>query len=455
MTTRTEIHWAGSIRTAVGDGSPELLLGQPDARAYVVADGWSVTLRDFRPVSYENLAELLGTAVSGDVVTQELLAEADVIAFEHNGNEPGPSGGWESCDWAFSDGPRTLVIHWDERTVDGVPGHQPVPRDPHVVANGTITGASFGSFFGLSDSAIMAQNPAGGTPAGARVSFLLFRLRPEVDVRSPDLEITLSGVPPSGAAATPDADAVGLLVHVITPAATLAGASTPVQPPPALTTIVDRLSFDQSRGWPPQLSGPAVAVDAAPSGLPMTFADWQRYLAIAVAHPEVRELLDDTFIWLGCHLLGVRSEGSPVRVLVALRNSATGQLIDVTISGEAVTGVEIKRPWGHPESPTEMETAIDLVRAHPDHGRHVAGLEAHAILRVPDDASHPSTGHRCMHVMFTKPDDPFVERAVCYAAMVDLETRTVIAARRSPCNGSPVASRRVPGDHDPGRGRVE
>jgi hypothetical protein len=437
VATRTEINWAGSIVDATGDGSPELILGPPDARTHGIVSGRSVTLTDFRPAAYEGLAEMLGTAIAGDVVTPEMLAQADVIAFEHNGNAPAPSGGWESCDWTFSDGTRSLTVHWDERTVDGVPGHEPVPRDPHVVANGTVTGGVFGQFFGVSDTALIQENPGAGAAANARISFLLFRLRPDIDVRSPELQITLSGVRISGAEATPDPDAVGLLVHVSAPAAALGGTPAAVQAPAAIASL-PRLTFDRARGWPPQIAGPSTLVEPDPTGVPFSFADWQRYRAIAVGHSEVKELLDAAPVWLGCHLLGAREEGAPVRVAVALRNSVTQQIVEVTIVGEEVVAAELKPAWGHPEGPSEMQAAIDLVTSHPEHGQHVAGLDAHAILRVPTEAGHPSVGHRCMHVMFTKPDDPFVERPVCFAAIVDLQTRTVIAARRCPCEGSDV-----------------
>jgi hypothetical protein len=111
----------------------------------------------------------------------------------------------------------------------------------------------------------------------------------------------------------------------------------------------------------------------------------------------------------------------------------TGQLVDVRISGNTVAAVEAREPWAHPESPAEMARAIELVRSHPQHGLHVTGLEAHAILRVPTDTKSPSYRHRCMHVMFTEPDDRHIERFVCYAALVDLETETVVAARKTPC----------------------
>ncbi|MFC4464653.1 hypothetical protein ACFPH6_08800 [Streptomyces xiangluensis] len=213
----------------------------------------------------------------------------------------------------------------------------------------------------------------------------------------------------------------------------LGGTPAPVQPPPALGNGDNELIFDRSKGWPPQLAGNSTPVGVTPSPLPYTFADWERYLRIAVSHSEVKGLIDDGFIWLGCHLLKTRAEESPVQVLVALRNPTAAEIIEVKISGEAVSGIEFKAPWHHPESPTEMATAIELVTSHPEHGQAVAGLIPHAILRVPDAPNEPSNGHRCLHVMFTQADDRFVERLVCFSALVDLQTRQVVATRKSPC----------------------
>jgi hypothetical protein len=48
--------------------------------------------------------------------------------------------------------------------------------------------------------------------------------------------------------------------------------------------------------------------------------------------------------------------------------------------------------------------------------------------------------------MFTKADDPFVERLVCFAAVVDLETRTIVGVSRSPCDDLPTTMRPTTAD---------
>jgi hypothetical protein len=205
------------FQTLVSGALPAFVLGAPDALSYAVLEGQSVTLNGFRRASYTGLADLLGAPVAGDAVTPDMLANADIIAFEHNGTSPAFSGGWESCDWQFSDGQGTLSVHWDQGTIDNVIGGQPVPHDPHVVANGSITGAAYCAFFGITEAALLAENPGAPTPEDVVVSFLLFRVRPEIDVSSPTFEITLSGVPsstpPHTGVTTPDADSLGVLVH--------------------------------------------------------------------------------------------------------------------------------------------------------------------------------------------------------------------------------------------------
>ena len=73
---RTEIRWAGAVSSAPGGGNPADVLGAPDARVYVVTDTTpSISVRDFRGRPYPGLAELLGAAVAGDVVTPDVLAQ--------------------------------------------------------------------------------------------------------------------------------------------------------------------------------------------------------------------------------------------------------------------------------------------------------------------------------------------------------------------------------------------
>lgn len=210
---RTDIAWATRVESTT-TGWPGFALGAPDGQSAGVFEGQSATFAGWDRASYEGLAELLGTVVAGDVVTPEILAGADLVAFEMNGNAPAHSGGWESCDWEFRDSQSSVVVHWDESTVDGAFLGTPVPRDSHVVANGSISGDRYGAFFGLPPSLVTTGQPS-LTPAQVVVSFLLFRVRGEIDITGPAFRLTLTGVPktPTSPNSTPDPDAIGVLLH--------------------------------------------------------------------------------------------------------------------------------------------------------------------------------------------------------------------------------------------------
>jgi hypothetical protein len=212
--TLTDIYWAGRI-----DGTPVPdwavpALGMPDGHSAGVLDGQSATFTGWAPVTYEGLAGLLGAAVKGDVVSPDMLESADVIAFEMNGRSEAHSGGWESCDWEFADSQGSVLVHWHCGTVTGEFGGPPLPRDEHIVANGTVTGSAYAAFFGLSAEDVTFGEPT-LTPEQVRVSFLLFRVRGEIDVTGPSFRLTVRGVSagPDDPQATPDPDAIGVLHH--------------------------------------------------------------------------------------------------------------------------------------------------------------------------------------------------------------------------------------------------
>lgn len=203
---RTVISWANNCAAFTGD-YPTRLLGPPDGRSYPVDDhNTTVTLQDFRPQSYAGIVDLLGFANAGDVVGRDQFLSADLISFEANGNAAGPAGGWESCDWRFSDGSRTLAFHWDTASVP--PGSDGVTRDPHVVGNGSVSGSVYAAFFGIAPDIVHNENPAAPTLDDVVISFLLLRLQPEIDPTSPSLEVTMSV---NGG--SPDPDALGILHH--------------------------------------------------------------------------------------------------------------------------------------------------------------------------------------------------------------------------------------------------
>jgi hypothetical protein len=191
---RTDILWAGRLDGPEGMPGTQAGLGPPDGQPFGLADRQVVTLAGWQRTAYSGLAELLGTAITGDAVSAEALATADVIAFEHNGGGPAHSGGWESCAWEFSDGQSTLAVPWNEATIGDVHLGTPVPRDRHVVANGSVTGAAYGAFFGI-PAAVITQFQPELAPEQIVFSFLLFRLRDELDVTDPAFRVTIRGVP--------------------------------------------------------------------------------------------------------------------------------------------------------------------------------------------------------------------------------------------------------------------
>lgn len=203
--SRTVILWADKVGESAGGGHPEYIIGAPDANFYGLFAGMSATLTEFRYRIYSGLSGLLNTVIKGDPVTPEMLASADAIAFEGNGLSAAVSGGWESCDWTFSDGVNPpLSVSWDEALGSA--------RDPHILANGSITGAAYSAFFGfpLSNFQSLRINPEEFV-----VSFLLFRLRPQIDTASScfQIKISASSLPPQPSVreCTPDPDAIGII----------------------------------------------------------------------------------------------------------------------------------------------------------------------------------------------------------------------------------------------------
>lgn len=268
---RTDILWAGAISDSSGGGTPAFMLGKPDAQGYILRPGSSATLLNFARYSHENLPDLFRPVIAGDAVTPCLLATADVIAFELTGSAPAPSGGWESCNWLFSDGTNKVLVTWDGSTTTGDPGGPPVSRhDPRIVANGSISGASYSSFFKI-------------TPAtDSVISFLLFRLRDELDTASPSFTITVTGT-----SAAPEPDAIGLISHA--------------------SALPHDLMISRKSGYCERLSVKTLAEPANPPGLSAiayrvgTYSQFKRSMmeSLSMAQLEALEALktrdDDDF----------------------------------------------------------------------------------------------------------------------------------------------------------------
>jgi hypothetical protein len=199
-----EIAWPQRVIDSVGIGADQdtrSVVGGPDGATLTLTPRAGATLGAFRRGPVLDLTQLLNpqTITHGDVVTTADLARADIIAFERNGNAPAAGGGWESCDWTFADGIRSLTVGWD--------GRASAARDPHVVANGSIRGMTYTSHFGLTP-----PSPDLTIPADEVISFLIFAV-PELATDSPDFTIAVNGTPSPGPGeeATPDIDAIGVI----------------------------------------------------------------------------------------------------------------------------------------------------------------------------------------------------------------------------------------------------
>jgi hypothetical protein len=196
-----EIAWPGRLVTSTGVGAagqdPASILGPPDGTTdTLTGSGQSGTYGDFTAQRYPDIAQLLGPGhiTHGDTPSPADLARADVIAFEDNSHGPDSGGGWESCDFRFSDGTSTVTVRWN-----GVAG---AARDPHVVANGTVAGPTYQTYFGISPAAI-----AGG------FSYLLFSL-PELHTHDPSFTAAVTSTTLSGAGeGSPDVDAIGVITR--------------------------------------------------------------------------------------------------------------------------------------------------------------------------------------------------------------------------------------------------
>ena len=185
------VMWAGRVLDA-NSGHGIQSLGAPDAPRTNTMDAQTSTnptpeymrIGEFRGGFYPGLASLLG-------VSESTLAAADVIAFEENGGHAARSGGWESCNWGFSDGTNSFGVNF----TDGVAWSS----ISGVVGNGSISGDSYNSFFGCSASSKV-------------VSYILFDLPSSIDTSSSNFSIKISAARhPEDGESTPDIDAVGVL----------------------------------------------------------------------------------------------------------------------------------------------------------------------------------------------------------------------------------------------------
>lgn len=186
------IGWSSELVQAVGP-DPLSVVGTPDARCTGVSDyayTWVRRFTTFRTYDVALLAGFLGVPASD-------VTSADVLAFEGNGGHPAPGGGWESSTWFFNDLKQSYAETFDENLAHGTifSGRRAVFK------TGTVTGAAFNRFFGVT----------GGNPA---MSWMLIRLPADIDTQP--LDPVRFSVRVSGALrgeGSPDPDAIGIIRH--------------------------------------------------------------------------------------------------------------------------------------------------------------------------------------------------------------------------------------------------
>lgn len=190
-------------------------------------------------------------------------------------------------------------------------------------------------------------------------------------------------------------------------------------------------------GWPPRVLGARNErrSETVSSARHFTIRDQRRCLTAALAHPDIVDFLHGRWEVLGCNLVSERDSPRHIRlrVRVYIFNYTSNDLVEVCVEDERAISVTLRPPHMYPESPIEMAQAIALARAAPDLRKIVEGMNAHAILQVPNDPHGTSYGHRCFLVMFTDKDDPHRELPVRYSAIVDLRLQRVLRSGAAPC----------------------
>jgi hypothetical protein len=160
----------------------------------------------------------------------------------------------------------------------------------------------------------------------------------------------------------------------------------------------------------------------------------RQYLAEALRHPEVKDLLRGRWEVLGCHRVHHKDhDARAFRARVCLFNYTENYLVEVYVQDGVVESVCKKPSHAHPEAPIEMAQAIMIAKNDPELKKKTEGLVAHAILQTPDPES-PYKNHRCFRVMFTKEADPYVEVSALFSALVDLNLQYVVTSGKCNCS---------------------
>ncbi|MBN8500678.1 MAG: hypothetical protein J0M19_05960 [Sphingomonadales bacterium] len=184
----TSLDWASRAADGAPGPTTAAVLGQPDGIATSISFFAASHVRDFKPgkVSAAQLERAMKLP-AGE------LAKWDIIAFESK--QPGSGGpGFDSSMWMASDLHAVTSAAYDSTTGNAVPG----TGEGWKFRSGRIPLADF--------KAVFPGNRVFGDGA-----WILIKLPPVVDKRSPNLAVWLSGGPMGKGDADPAPDAIGVI----------------------------------------------------------------------------------------------------------------------------------------------------------------------------------------------------------------------------------------------------
>ncbi len=199
--SKSSIRWAGESNISGARGSN--VLHAPNLSFSTFDPTMSLTNFGY-PMRYSNLEKLLG-------VTKEVLAKADVIAFEGNGcGGAGQFNGWESVIFNISDGSNSRTVSYNE-------SKGPV-SDSTILATGSIETEKYGDFFGMCNlkKEITMCQTKGWEGKPTYISYLLIDLdvgTPMINKESASFSIQATNAfraDGSFGEGTPDPDAIGI-----------------------------------------------------------------------------------------------------------------------------------------------------------------------------------------------------------------------------------------------------
>ncbi|MFM2400467.1 MAG: hypothetical protein RL341_2624 [Pseudomonadota bacterium] len=192
-----------------------------------------------------------------------------------------------------------------------------------------------------------------------------------------------------------------------------------------------RVLFDGKFNFPPKLKGFAaesgLQLDIKPSRrLPVADAR-EKFRAVAVSHPRVKELLGERFALLSSGWLDPdkdqdeRAEANSDRYQLVFYNYSRNQVVTAvtTSTGELVDATARTVKVQPAESHEEVQAAADIVRAHPRHGPATKGLRARGI------QTEGRGDHRFLYLTFYQENS----KRAAYEATVDMTAGKIVAAR--------------------------